>query len=333
MSSTFSNLKIELIATGEQLGTWGATTNTNLGTALEEAITGTADVTFASADITLTWTNTNASQTARNLRLNLGGTSGGARNLIVPAIEKFYIINNGCADVVTIKNATGTGISIGPGLTGFVFNNGTNVVDVINGASSMTLSTPMGVGSGGTGSGTAAGARTNILPSYSGNTGKVLTVNSGGTDVEWTTAAAGTGTVTSVGITSSDLTVGSSPVTTSGSITLALNTVPVAKGGTGSTSAGAARTALGVAIGTDIPSVSGTGATGTWGISISGNAGYATSAGSATSATAATSLATSNFSIVESGGLLVFRYQGSTIATLNSSGTFTAYGDVAAYGP
>lgn len=46
MASTYSNLKIELIGTGEQSGTWGTTTNTNLGTALEEAITGSADVTF-----------------------------------------------------------------------------------------------------------------------------------------------------------------------------------------------------------------------------------------------------------------------------------------------
>ena len=41
MASTYSaNLKIELIATGEQSGTWGGTTNTNLGTALEEAVVG-----------------------------------------------------------------------------------------------------------------------------------------------------------------------------------------------------------------------------------------------------------------------------------------------------
>ena len=46
MASTYSDLKIELIGTGEQDGTWGATTNANLGTAIEEAITGSADVAF-----------------------------------------------------------------------------------------------------------------------------------------------------------------------------------------------------------------------------------------------------------------------------------------------
>jgi hypothetical protein len=45
MASTYStNLKIELIGTGEQAGTWGTTTNTNLGTALEQAVVGKADV-------------------------------------------------------------------------------------------------------------------------------------------------------------------------------------------------------------------------------------------------------------------------------------------------
>ena len=71
MASTYSNLKIELIGTGDQSGTWGVTTNTNLGTAIEEAITGSADVAFSSADVTLTLTNVNTAQTARNLRLNL----------------------------------------------------------------------------------------------------------------------------------------------------------------------------------------------------------------------------------------------------------------------
>lgn len=88
MASTFSPLKIELIGTGEKVGTWGTTTNINLGTALEEAITGSADVTFASGTVTLTLTDVNTTQSARNLRLNLIGTSGGAQNLIVPAIEK-----------------------------------------------------------------------------------------------------------------------------------------------------------------------------------------------------------------------------------------------------
>jgi hypothetical protein len=127
MASTYSPLKIELIGTGEQSGTWGTTTNTNLGTAIEEAITGSADVAFSSADVTLTLTNTNTTQTARNLRLNLTGTSGGARNLTVPNIEKFYIIANGLADDVTVKNSTGTTYTVPAGTTGQVFSTGTGI--------------------------------------------------------------------------------------------------------------------------------------------------------------------------------------------------------------
>lgn len=141
MSSTYSPLKIELIGTGDQSGAWGDTTNTNLGTALEEAITGSADVTFASGTVTLTLTDTNASQTARNLRLNLTGTSGGAQNLIVPAIEKLYLVNNGCADTITIKNSTGTGVAVPAGKTLFVFNTGTNVVEAISYISSLAVAT------------------------------------------------------------------------------------------------------------------------------------------------------------------------------------------------
>ena len=47
MSSTFSALKFELITTGEQSGTWGSTTNTNIGTAIEQAIVGMATLTSA----------------------------------------------------------------------------------------------------------------------------------------------------------------------------------------------------------------------------------------------------------------------------------------------
>lgn len=151
MSSTYSPLKIELIGTGDQSGSWGDTTNTNLGTALEEAITGSADVTFASGTVTLTLTDTNASQTARNLRLNLTGTSGGAQNLIVPAIEKLYLVYNGCADTITVKNSTGTGTAVPTGKTMFVFNNGTNVLDAVTYLTS--LATPSVAITGGTVSG------------------------------------------------------------------------------------------------------------------------------------------------------------------------------------
>jgi len=142
MASTYSDLKIELIGTGEQDGTWGTTTNTNLGTALQEAITGSADVAFSSGDVTLTLTNSNGAQVGRNLRLNLTGTSGGALNLILGSemqVEKLYLINNTLAHAVTVKNTTGTGIAVPAGKSTFVFNDGTNVVDAVTFLSSLQL--------------------------------------------------------------------------------------------------------------------------------------------------------------------------------------------------
>ena len=184
MASTYSALKIELIGTGEQSGTWGTTTNTNLGdSALGEAITGSADVTFSSGTVTLTLTNTNASQTARNLRLNLTGTSGGAQNLIVPNIEKLYLVNNGCADAITVKNSSGTGIAVPAGKSMFVFNTGTNVVDAVTHATSLTLGSALPVTSGGTGSTSTtyvnlASNVTGTLPVTNGGTGAAtLTAN------------------------------------------------------------------------------------------------------------------------------------------------------------
>jgi hypothetical protein len=162
MASTYSDLKIELIGTGEQSGTWGTTTNTNLSTALSEAITGSADVAFSSADVTLTLTNTNGAQTARNLRLNLTGTSGGARNLILGSgcqIEKFYLINNGLADAVTVKNTSGTGTVVPAGTAMLVFNNGTNVVNPLTYVTG-TIVTSSATITGGTINGTAIGGST-----------------------------------------------------------------------------------------------------------------------------------------------------------------------------
>ena len=161
MASTYSDLKFELITTGEQSGTWGVTTDTNIGTAIQDAITGSADVAFTSAaDVTITLTDTNAAQTARNLRLNITESGAGIAyvgNLILGSgcqIEKFYVINNGSTGAKTVKNTTGTGISVPAGKSMLVFNNGTNVVDVTTYLSSLTLGTDLAVADGGTGAST-----------------------------------------------------------------------------------------------------------------------------------------------------------------------------------
>ena len=159
MASTYSALKIELIGTGEQSGTWGTTTNTNLGdAALGEAITGSADVNYATAaDVTVTLTDVNTTQSARNLRLNITESSTGigyVGNLILGSgcqIEKFYLINNTGTGAKTVKNTSGTGISVPAGKATLVYNNGTNVVDAATYFSSLTLGSALPVASGGTG--------------------------------------------------------------------------------------------------------------------------------------------------------------------------------------
>ena len=242
MASTYSSLKLQLMTTGENLSTWGNVTNVNLGTALQEAVVGSADVTFASGTVTLTLTNTNASQTARNMRLNLTGTSGGAQDLIVPAIEKVYLINNGCADAITVKNNSGTGTAVPAGKTMWVYNDGTNVTNAVTHLTSLTLAAPLPVTSGGTGVTTSTGSGNVVLSTSPTLVTPIL------------------GTPTS----------GNLSNCTGISVTSVSGTLPIANGGTGATSAANARTAL------DVPSTGGTGATGTWGINISGNAATAT---------------------------------------------------------
>lgn len=243
MVSTYSPLKIQLMATGENDTTWGDITNTNLGTALEEAITSTANVTFASADVTLTLVNLNTSQSARRARLSLIGTTGGvARNLIVPNIEKAYIVSNACADAITVKNATGTGITVPPGMTLWVYNNATNVVSAVNYLADLTLGTALTVPNGGTGStawtsnavllGNGTGTFLTVSPGASGN---ILT--SDGTT--WTSSPA-----SSIVSSFSAGTTGLTPsVATSGAVTLG-GTLNVANGGTGLTSPGTAGNVL-----------------------------------------------------------------------------------------
>jgi hypothetical protein len=161
MASTYSALKIELIGTGDQAGTWGATTNTNLGTALEEAITGSANVTFASSNVAIALTDTNASQVARNLELNLVGTITNQQTLFIPAIEKQYLIVNNLSNSVVISNGTnaaptGTTVTVPAGRNMIIYNDSTNVAEAVNyitefAASNVTITNALGVASGGTG--------------------------------------------------------------------------------------------------------------------------------------------------------------------------------------
>jgi hypothetical protein len=302
MASTYSNLKIELIGTGEQSGTWGNTTNINLGTAIEEAITGSADVNFATdADVTITLTSANTSQTARNLRLNITESStgiGSVRNLILGSgcqIEKLYLINNTGTGSKTIKNTTGTGVTVPAGKTMFVFNNGTNVVDATTHLSSLTLGSALPVASGGTGATTqtaysvlcggttSTGAYQSVVSV--GTTGQVLTSNGAGALP--TFASAASGTVTSVSWTGGIVSVATATSTPAFTIAGTSGGIPYfSSGTTWASSAALAASALVIGGGAGAaPSTTttGTGVITALGIAVnSGAGGLVTNTGTAT---------------------------------------------------
>lgn len=170
MASTYSsNLKIELIGTGEQSGAWGSTTNTNLGTALEEAVVGRGVATFTiDADLTLTLANSNASQTARAfaIRVESSVSLTATRNLIVPSIYKPYIVNNQTTggQSIVVKTAAGAGVTVPNGKKVFVYTNSSEVLAAIDYLPELSLGTALSAANGGTGL-TSSGASGNVLTS------------------------------------------------------------------------------------------------------------------------------------------------------------------------
>jgi hypothetical protein len=126
MASTFSpSLKLELIGNGDQSGTWGTTTNTNLGTLLEQAITGVQAITMVNANYTLSDLN-GVSDEARNAVLVVGGTNSAIRSIIAPSVNKTYIVANNTVGgfAVIIKTSAGAGLSIANGATQLVYCDG-----------------------------------------------------------------------------------------------------------------------------------------------------------------------------------------------------------------
>jgi len=127
------NLRIDLIATGTQAGVWGATTNTNLGTVIEDAIAGYVAVSITSANQAFTIVDGAADQ-ARNAMIRLTTTTTANFAAYAPPVSKQYIIQNGSAYTATIYNSTvagnttaaGTGVAIPAGKTATVWSNGTD---------------------------------------------------------------------------------------------------------------------------------------------------------------------------------------------------------------
>jgi len=133
-NTTSTSLKLTVQATGENSGTWGQFTNTNL-LILEQAIGG-YDAVGVTAAATLTFSNGVLSN-GKNQVLKLTGTISGNKNVVIPdGIEKTYIIENATtgAHTVTVKTTSGTGFTFGATekTTAILYSDGTNVVEVIN---------------------------------------------------------------------------------------------------------------------------------------------------------------------------------------------------------
>lgn len=274
MSSSYSNsLRIELIGSGDQAGTWGTTTDNNLAYLLDVGIAGYQTVSVTSASQALTYLNGATSSASLNqsvyAMLRFTTTTTATFAVYAPPVSKQYIAYNNSGYSMTLYNSTvignttaaGTGITIPNGSKYVVFSDGTNFYKIDSGA--------------------------------------VTSVDvSGGT----------TGLTTSGG-----------PVTSSGTITLG-GTLGVPNGGTGATSftsgallKGAGTGAVSAASASDIVGQIGTTAV--------------------TNATNATKIVnTGGWNVTPTGTKLYFNYNGTDVASLDSSGNLILLANVTAYG-
>jgi hypothetical protein len=160
MSTYSPNLKLELITTGTQAGTWGDTTNTNLGTLLEQAISGYVLQACTGGTDVITIPD-GATGVARNMYLQLTGTGGGT--LVVPVNKKLYFIHNATSTAITVKVTGLTGVSVPAGAKTVLVSNGTDIIDATNYMSALSLGAALPVTSGGTGVTTSTGSGANVL--------------------------------------------------------------------------------------------------------------------------------------------------------------------------
>ena len=136
MASSYStDLKLELMVTGENSGTWGDKTNTNLNL-LQQAIAGYQEVSIAGGVQTTPLAMTDAAiSNARNAVIKFTGTITGNQTVTIPdGIEKLYVIENGTtgAFTVQVKTASGSGVTFSTVDKGqkYVYSNGTDIIQI-----------------------------------------------------------------------------------------------------------------------------------------------------------------------------------------------------------
>ena len=395
MSSTYStNLRTELIGSGDQAGTWGNTTNTSLGSILEQAIAGVSGGPYISgtypavnfptdADITLTANNGSVDQSrSMVLVITSSGSLTATRNVIAPAsASKVYIIKNSTTggQSIQIKYSAGTGVTIGNAQTMVVYGDGTNFYngetaltnltvngnlvvsgnETISGTLAVTGATTFtGIPSGptaGAGTNTTQLATTAFVTNATGTLGTMATQNANSVTITG-------GTINGVTGTNSGMTVGTATnatnITASSNTSLTslanLTTVGTITSGTWSGSFGAVS-------GANLTSITGANVTGTVATATTATTANALNTsnayqgttftastqfsgpgtgltGTAASLTAGIASVARNitnsggWSITPSGTKIYFNYNGTNVASLDSSGNFITLGSNSAGG-
>lgn len=259
-----SLLGLALPVTGELSGTWGTTVNDYITQFVDAAVAGTQTISGSQTAVTLSKTegtslssagsgSTGSSQYAV---INCTGNPAGMLTITAPATSKTYVLINATSTTQSVKIVGAgptTGVTAVSGEKCVVAWNGSDFVKVASTVTAASgLSGTVAVANGGTGQTSYTDGQLLIGNTATGGLSKAtltagtgVTITNGNGTITLATSA-GTGTVTSVALSggTTGLTVSGSPVTTSGTITLA-GTLAVANGGTGSTTASTARTALG----------------------------------------------------------------------------------------
>ena len=216
MSSTYSSsLRVELIGSGDQAGTWGTTTDNNFAYTFDAALAGYQAVTVTSTAQALTYVNgpTSTANLNQSVYAMLKFNSASAATAIyAPPVSKTYIIWNNSGYTITVYNSTvignttaaGTGVAILTGNKVMIWSDGTNFYEV----QAQNLTGTLAIVNGGTGQTTANAAFNALAPVQTSANGKYL--KSDGTNTSWDQIDISTGDIT--------------------------GTLPVANGGTGVTS-------------------------------------------------------------------------------------------------
>jgi len=197
-------LALELIGTGDQAGTWGNTTNTNLGTLIEQAISGYVTQAMTTGNTTSITIPDGATGVARNMYLELTGTGGTNTVLAVPSNKKLYFVYNNTTGAVTVKVGGQTGVSIGTGEKKILVSNGTDIVEATSYltavGNSLNLTTLTATSANIT---TLTGTSANIT-TFTATSSNITTLT--GTSANITTFTATSSNITTLGSTSANVT-------------------------------------------------------------------------------------------------------------------------------